>query len=173
MSTQTEPVPLPEVIEAIRTTPEAGRLTLAVTGELLEGVRCRAEVRGHELSMDEPFGLGGTDTGANPVETVLAALGACQAITYRVWAALMDVRLDGVRFVTEGEIDLAGFLGLREDVRPGLSGIRHRIVLIGPEPEERYRELADTVDRHCPILDIVAHEVTVERLLDVRVGETA
>jgi uncharacterized OsmC-like protein len=173
MSTRTEQVPLADVIEAIRTTPETGRLTLAATGELLEGVRCRADVRGHELAMDEPFGLGGTDTGANPVETVLAALGACQAITYRVWATLMGLRLDGVRFETEGEIDLAGFLGLRQDVRPGLSGIRHRVVLIGPESEERYRELADTVDRHCPVLDIVAYEVTVERLLDVRVGEAA
>ena len=173
MSTLTEPVPLPDVIEAIRTTPEAGRLTLAVTGELLEGVRCRAEARGHELAMDEPFGLGGTDTGANPVETVLAALGACQAITYRVWATVMDVRLDSVRFETEGEIDLAGFLGLRQDVRPGLSSVWHRVVLIGPESEQRYRELADAVDRHCPVLDIVAHGVTVERRLEVRVAETA
>jgi len=74
MSTRTEPVPLADVIEAIRPTPETGRLPLAVTGELLEGVRCRAEVRGHELARDEPFGLGGTDTGANRVETALAAL---------------------------------------------------------------------------------------------------
>jgi hypothetical protein len=85
----------------------------------------------------------------------------------------MGLRLDGVRFETEGEIDLAGFLGLRQDVRPGLSGIRHRVVLIGPESEERYRELADTVDRHCPVLDIVAHEVMVERVLEMRVGEAA
>ena len=57
--------------------------------------------RGHELTLDEPLALGGTDAGPNPVEMVLAALGACQAITYRIWAALMDVRLDGVRFETE------------------------------------------------------------------------
>lgn len=120
------------------------------------------------MTMDEPTGLGGTDAGANPVETVLAALGACQAITYRVWAELSGVRLDGVSVETEGDIDLAGFLGLREGVRPGLAGVRHRVVLSGPETPERYRELAEVVDRHCPVLDIVAERVPVERELEVR-----
>lgn len=173
MSAPTEPTPLPEVIEAIRTDPQAGRLSLAVTGELVEGVRCRAEARGHELTMDEPFGLGGTDAGPNPVEAVLAALGACQAITYQIWAALMDIRLDGVRFETEGDIDLAGLLGLDPDVRPGLAAIHHRIVLVGPETEERYRELADAVDRHCPVLDIISNELAVEHTVETRAPEVA
>ena len=33
---------------------------------------------------------------ANPVEYALAALGSCQAITYRVWAAPFGVKLDEV-----------------------------------------------------------------------------
>lgn len=131
-------------------------------------MRCSAEIRQHLLGVDEPAGLGGTDTGPNPVELVLAALGTCQAITYRIWAALMDIRLDDVRFETEGDLDIAGLLGLREGVRPGFSGIRHRVVLIGPETEERYRELMAAVDEHCPVLDIVANPVPVERTLEVR-----
>jgi uncharacterized OsmC-like protein len=168
MTVRTEPTPLPELIDDIRIHPEHGRLTLAACGELLEGLHCRADVRGHEIEMDEPAALGGTDAGPNPVEAVLAALGACQAITYRVWAALLGIRLDGVRFQTEGDIDLGGFLGLQDATRPGLARVRHRVVLSGPEPEERYRELAEAVDRHCPVLDIVANGLPVERTVEVR-----
>jgi uncharacterized OsmC-like protein len=168
MSDTTEPVALADVIEGIRADPEQGLLTLAAAGELLDGVRCRIAARDHEMTMDEPTGLGGTDAGPNPVETVLAALGACQAITYRVWAAITGVRLDDVTVETEGDIDLAGFFGLREGVRPGLGAIRHRVVLSGPETRERYRDLAEAVDRHCPVLDIVRDGVPVERELQVR-----
>src|SRR5688572_7846017 len=172
MTIQTEPTPLPQLIDDIRIHPEHGRLTLAARGELLEGVRCRARVRGHEIEMDEPAGLGGTDQGPNPVELVLAALGACQAITYRVWAAMLGIELDDVRFETEGDIDLSGLFGLSEGVRPGLTRVHHRVVLTGPEPEERYRELAEAVDRHCPVLDIVANAVTVDRDVEVRAADS-
>lgn len=167
MSVHAEPTLLPALIDDLRTHPQHARLTLVATGELLEGVRCAVEARDHLLELDEPPFLGGTDAGPNPVEAVLAALGACQAITYRVWAALLDIRLDEVRFATEGDIDLRGFLGLDEATRPGLGRIRHRVVLVGPEPEERYRELARAVDLHCPVLDIAANGVPVERTVDV------
>jgi uncharacterized OsmC-like protein len=167
MSVTTEPTPLPELIEDLRNHPDHARLTLKAAGELLEGVRCAVEARDHHLELDEPPFLGGTDAGPNPVEAVLAALGACQAITYRVWAALLDVRLDGVRFETEGDIDLRGFLGLADGVRPGLGRIRHRVVLVGPEPEDRYRHLERMVNAHCPVLDIVTDGLPVERTVTV------
>lgn len=170
MSTQTTPTPLPDVIADIQANPEHGKLTVGASGTILDGVRCHAEIRQHELTIDEPMGIGGTDAGPNPVEIVLAALGTCQAITYRVWAAMLNIELDEVRFETEGDIDLNGFFGLSNDVRPGFSSIRHRVVLIGAEDEARYRELADAVDRHCPVLDIVANSGTVERLIEIRTG---
>lgn len=162
MSTHAKPIPLPDVIEGLRRVPEHGRLTLQVSGEILDGVHCRASIRDHELTIDEPMGLGGTDTGPNPVELVLAALGTCQAITYRIWAALLGIKLDDVQFETEGDIDLNGLFGLSEDTRPGLGRVRHRVILSGPETEARYRELAEAVDRHCPVLDIVANPVPVD-----------
>jgi uncharacterized OsmC-like protein len=131
-------------------------------------VRCTATARDHILDVDEPLMIGGTDVGPNPVELVLAALGTCQAITYRVWAAVLGIQLDDVRFETEGDIDLGGLFGLAEGVRPGFTRIHHRVVLVGPESEERYRELVDAVDRHCPVLDIVANPVTVDHEVEVR-----
>jgi uncharacterized OsmC-like protein len=163
MDTHTTPRPLPEVIDDIRITPEHGLLTVAATGRILDGVHCEATMRDHDLQIDEPMMLGGTDKGPNPVEIVLTALGTCQAITYRIWAAMLGMRLDEVRFETEGDIDLSGLFGLQDGVRPGFTQVRHRVTLVGPESEERYRELAETVDSHCPVFDIVANPIPVER----------
>jgi uncharacterized OsmC-like protein len=44
----------------------------------------RVHASSHIFTIDEPESLGGTDNGANPVEHLLASLGACQVITFQV-----------------------------------------------------------------------------------------
>ena len=117
----------------------------------------------HTFKVDEPEVLGGTDLAANPVQLILASLGACQAITYQVWAAKLGIALEGVEARVEGDLDLRGFFGLDDSVRPGFTRIRLFVTLRGPEPKDRYEELVGAVNRHCPVLDIVVNPVPVER----------
>jgi uncharacterized OsmC-like protein len=123
--------------------------------------------RGHRIEVDEPDVLGGADQNANPVEYALASLASCQAITYRFWAAKLGIALDGVEVAVEGDLDLHGFLGLDDSTRAGFTGIRVDVSPHGPESPERYRELADAVDAHCPVLDLFTHATPVERRLAV------
>ena len=67
---------------------------------------------GHRVTVDEPESLGGGNVAANPVEYALIALGSCQAITYRLWAAQLGIALDSVRVEVEGDLDGRGFFGI-------------------------------------------------------------
>lgn len=52
----------------------------------VQGYAQRIHARHHELSADEPAERNGTDTGPAPYELVLAGLGACTAITLKMYA---------------------------------------------------------------------------------------
>lgn len=145
--------------------PESAQMTFTVGAALTEGLRMDVDIRNHRITVDEPRALGGTDEGPNPVELMLAALTTCQAITYRVWAAKLGIALDSVNVEADGKIDLRGFFGVDDEVRPGYSAIQLRVQLNGPESDERYRQLADTVDRHCPVYDIAGAPVPIKRAL--------
>ena len=123
--------------------------------------------RDHTLEVDEPEVLAGGNAHANPVEYALASLASCQAITYRFWAAKLGIQLDGLEVAAEGDLDLQGFFGLDAGVRPGFTGIRLDVTPSGPESPERYRELAEAVDAHCPVLDLFTNATPVERRLAV------
>ena len=143
------------------------RVTFRTDGALEGPTYVKLSSRGHAIEVDEPEVLAGGNAHANPVEYALASLASCQAITYRFWAAKLGIRLDGLEVSAEGDLDLQGFFGLDGDTRPGFTGIRLDITPIGPESAERYRELADAVDAHCPVLDLFVNPTAVERRLAV------
>jgi len=149
---------------ALSSDPAKAKAAFAAHSELVGATEVRVKVgSGHRFTVDEPPTLGGADKAANPVEYALASLGSCQAITYRVWAAELGVRLDKVEIDIDGDLDLRGFFGLDDRVRAGFNAVRIRVRLAGPESDARHRELADAVDAHCPVLDLFRNPVPVER----------
>ncbi|MDA0161555.1 OsmC family protein [Solirubrobacter ginsenosidimutans] len=153
--------------EAIGGDAGRARVVFKTEGSLAGPTHVKLVSRDHALEVDEPDVLGGTDQFANPVEYALASLASCQAITYRFWAAKLGIALDGLEVAAEGDLDLHGFFGLDSAIRPGFTGIRLDVTPIGPESAERYRELADAVDAHCPVLDLFVNATPVERRLAV------
>ena len=55
---------------------------------------------------------------------MLAALATCQELTYRVYAALMDIPLEQISVDLEEEIDGRGLLGVEAGIRPDYEKIR-------------------------------------------------
>lgn len=158
-------VPHARLVERFRAEPHRARVTIAVSTEVVDGLRCETTVRDHTVTADEPRSFGGTDAAQSPVELLLTSLATCQAITYRIWASELGIPIDRVVVEVTGDLDLRGLLGLDEGARAGYEGVRVRVTLEGPEPRARYEELADAVDRHCPVLDVLSRPLAVEREL--------
>ncbi|MBV9757905.1 MAG: OsmC family protein [Alphaproteobacteria bacterium] len=155
-----------ETKAALSADPAQARARFEAQHELVGPTEVSVKVgSGHSFAVDEPPALGGANAAANPVEYALASLGSCQAITYRVWAAQLGIRLDSVKVEIDGDIDLRGFFGIDAKVRPGFGAVRIKVALGGPEPAARYEELAAAVDAHCPVLDLFRNPVPVERTL--------
>ncbi|MBF6344844.1 OsmC family protein [Nocardia cyriacigeorgica] len=123
--------------------------------------------RSHTLQVDEPPTLGGDDAAANPVEVYLAALLSCQVVTYRFWAQRLGITVDELSLTAEGDLDVCGFFGLDESVRPGFQQVRVRVRVRGPETDERYAELQRAVEAHCPVLDLTTGTTPVHSTLEI------
>ena len=130
------------------------------------GLASEARLRDFRLVIDEPEETGGSDRGPSPVELVLAALGACQEITYRLYADTLGIPLRGVSVRLEGRIDHRGFFAVKDGVRPGFRDVRAVVTLDSPASAEDLERLKATVDRHCPVLDILRNVTPVQVAID-------
>ena len=128
--------------------------------------------RQHSYVADEPPNLAGDDEGPTPTELALGGLISCQVVVYRFWAERLGIRLDDISITAEGDLDVRGFFGLKEGVRPGFSAVRFAVTLSGPETEERYQQLRQAVDEHCPVLDLFSNPTPVTSTLQVQSGAT-
>lgn len=138
----------------------------ATTVSEADGLSTGTRIRSFELRLDEPPDLGGTDTGPNPVEAVLAALGSCQAIVYRAYASVLGLRLDRVEVEARGTLDVRGFLNVAP-VAAGFQQVAFAVRLTSPEPAEKLGELARLVDQHCPVLDTLRSPVETTGTLEL------
>ena len=151
--------------KAVDDDPANAQAQFTAQGTLVGVTEVDIQTGEHSFKVDEPTALGGADVAANPVQYALASLGSCQAITYQFWAEQLGIGFDSLSVRVEGDLDIRGFLGFDDGVRPGLSAVRVEVTVTGPESPERYEELAAAVDQHCPVLDLFANPVPVTRTL--------
>jgi uncharacterized OsmC-like protein len=140
---------------------DAAQATFSASSRQIAGLHSRVNARDFYLDVDEPKALGGTDKGPNPVELILAALASCQEITYRLYADRLGIPIDGISVHLEGDIDLRGFTAANEKVRPGFREIRGTVEIDSQAPAADLEHLKATVDRFCPVLDIIGQPTPV------------
>jgi len=146
---------------AIGDDPAQAEASFTAESRQVEGLRSAVKTRQFDLIVDEPEVLGGTDLGPNPAELILGALASCQEITYRLYADALDIPLDGVSVKVTGDLDLKGFFAADDNVRPGFRSIQADITLDSPASAADLERLRETVDRHCPVLDILQNPTPV------------
>ncbi|GHD78502.1 putative OsmC-like protein [Salinibacterium amurskyense] len=141
--------------------PAAAELTYAVTGKGEGSVGTVLKAGKHVFHIDEPEGLAGDDLAASPVEIALGALIACQVVVFRLYAQALSIPFDDISVKAEGDLDVRGLFGIDDTVRNGFGAIRLNITITGPESQERYDELREAVDAHCPVLDLFANPTPI------------
>lgn len=153
--------------QAVATDPAKAEVVFRASGTPTGTVGSVITARSHTVRVDEPPTLGGEDADANPVEVYLAALISCQVVTYRFWAQRLDVAVDDIAVTAEGDLDVRGFFGIDDSVRPGFRAVRVNVRITGPESAERYAELQRAVDAHCPVLDLSTGVTPVTTALEL------
>lgn len=131
------------------------------TAHLQGGTLVKVRSRGFEFTLDEPKDLGGTDTAMNPVEALLGALGACQAIVASVYARRFNVQLDDFWVELEGDLDTDGFMN-KADVRCGYSDIRYTFHLKSPSAQADIDAFIDFIGTKCPVGDSLMQTVNLQ-----------
>lgn len=155
-------------IAAIQANPKAANVFFKASTQLEEDVRCSAQVRNFApLVIDEPPELGGQNAGPNPVELVLVALGTCQEIMYSAYASVMGVKLDSVKVSLRGDIDLKGLFSLDEHTPAGYKAISFEANIESDADEETMRDLIETVEKHCPVMDTLLREIPISGIAKV------
>ena len=130
------------------------------------GFHRRVEVRSFVVDVDEPAALGGTDKAPNPVEYTLAALAACQEITYHMHAAALGIPINEVSVTIEGKLDLRGFFSVAPHPRPGFTEIVGSVRIDSPASADQLKHLKEVVDAHCPVLDLLRNSTPVRIALE-------
>lgn len=131
----------------------ATRTATARIGNTYAPYATQLVVGSHHAVADEPVDLGGGDTGPAPDELVLSALGACTAITLRMYAERKQWPLEGVEVALE-----YAERGKEKTV------IRRTVHLRGPlDPAQRERLLQ--IANACPVHRILTGAVEVPTTL--------
>ncbi len=118
------------------------------------------------LDADEPPILLGKDKGPNPVEYALTALAGCITTSIVYHAAAKGITIHSMETRLEGDIDLQGFLGLREDVPRGYKEIRMFVKIDADVPPEELEEIINLGPTYSPVYDTITRAVPVSVQLE-------
>ncbi len=130
---------------------------IKASASLVEGLQVKCEARGLSFILDEPVELGGTNTGMNPMECLLAALGGCKVIVAQLFAQAQGIRLKDIKIDFEGTFDMDGLMGTNPDARVGYSEIMTKYYFDADNTQEELEQFAAFIDSHCPVMDTVVH----------------
>lgn len=126
------------LVGKIQESPEVASTTWNAKVQWHGGFRSSAVIRDFApIPSDEPASLGGGDTGPNPVEQLLGALGNCLAVGYAANATAAGIEISDLSIELEGDLDLHTFLGLDPEGNAGYEAIRVKVNLESNATEEQ------------------------------------
>lgn len=166
---------LTETINVVKQNPELAKFAFRAKNRWISGGQSVTEIQDFygtgkedtsrtepfEIMGDEPPVLLGDNIGPNAVEVILHAIASCMAVGFAYSAAARGIIIEELEFELEGDMDLQGFLGLSDKVRPGYQEIRINCRIVANAPKEKLEELCEYVQKTSPVLDIIRNSVPI------------
>jgi len=119
----------------------------------------------HVLSADEPLAAGGTDTGPGPYEYLTAALGACTAMTLRMYVKRKGWSVGRISVVVTHDHAHAEDCAHCDEKDIKLDRITRTIRIEADLDDERRQRLLDIANK-CPVHRTLTSKIAVETRLD-------
>ena len=136
----------------MRTPDDAGWVTARNAGP---GFATTVAAGPHAIVVDEPTALGGDDTGPTPYDLLLGALGACTAITARMYARRKGWPLEDVVVRLRTGASHAADCADCADGAVGPRALEHDIEFVGPLTDDQRKRLRYIAGR-CPVKQVLA-----------------
>ena len=144
-------------LDAPQSAPVQGvRVAQAAEGRFAQDIQAGK----HRLRADEPESFGGDDTGPTPYDLLLAALGACTAMTLRIYAERKGLPLEDAVVDLRHERIHAADCADCETKEGRIDHIERTIALAGPLDEASRARLLEIADR-CPVHRTLQSEVRI------------
>jgi uncharacterized OsmC-like protein len=150
--------------EQYRRDPQSSRITLtAKGGETTTPLACSVDLGRAIYKAEAHKGVGGTGTAACSGDLLLGALAACAQLTCQLVATAMGVPTKHIAITVDGDMDLAGTLGISKDVPVGFDAIRVRFDIDAPQAtSEQLRSLQEKTEQYCVVLQTLLHPPKME-----------
>lgn len=120
-----------------------------------EGFKADVTMGDYHLIADEPVSLGGTDLGPSPYELLSAGLGACTAMTIRMYVNLKGWKLDGIN------VNVSHRKEESEDGKSKIDVFSREIEFIGDFDEKQYKRMLIIADK-CPVHKTLSESSRIE-----------
>lgn len=128
------------------------------------GLATKIEAGGHRLRADEPVSAGGTATGPSPYDYLLAGLGACTAMTLRLYADRKGWPLEGVAVALRHSRVHAEDCADCEKETGKIDVIEREIELHGALDDAQRARLLE-IAAHCPVHRTLTGEIKIRTRL--------
>jgi uncharacterized OsmC-like protein len=150
--------------EKYRAEPSASRITLRAQGRQTDtALACSVDIGRALYAAEAHSGVGGAGTAACSGDLLLGALAACAQLTCQHVAEAMGNQTNRIEVLVEGDLDLAGTLGIRKDVPVGFEQIRLRFAIDAPEAtEQQLSALREKTEQYCVVMQTLTAPPPIE-----------
>jgi len=141
-----------------RSEPGSSRITLnAKACQQDTAIACSVDIGRAVYEAQAHEGVGGAGTAVCSGDLLLGALAACAQVTCQMVAEAMGIETESIEVEVEGDMDLAGTLGISKDVPVGFETITAKFHIVAPGASaEQLDNLRKKTEQYCVVFQTLS-----------------